>query len=114
MRAPAIAAISGAQYAGNVSSGSSTTFSRRDAAFSERLAEEVEFLHRRLRVLGTALLVRIGEVHAHIGRPATAIGSLNLPAMMVPGKLGLVQLKLYCSPPATERGLPVLPLPITR
>ena len=49
-----------------------------------------------------------------LGDPATTMGSLNLPAMMVPGKLGLVQLKLYCVPPETERGLPVLPLPTTR
>ncbi len=83
--------------------------------FPEGLAKKLKFLVGCLGVLRTALLVRGGEVYAHIREPETATGSSNLPAMIVPGKLGLVQLNSYsCRPPETSWGLPVLPLPITR
>src|ERR1700748_2589354 len=106
---PATSAISGAQYTGTVSSGSSITFSRADSA-GPNVPLKKSYSRFAVCAYCWATLWCAGVVYTLIfAAPITAVGGGNFAAIIVPGKPERSQLNCHVSPPFSACGAPVNP-----
>src|ERR1700748_2561223 len=110
---PATSAISGAQYTGSVSSGSSITFSLADSA-GPKVPLKKSYSRFAVCAYCCATSACAGVVYTLMfADPITAVGGLYFAATIVPGKPERSQLHCHVWPPRSVCGTPGEPEPST-